>query len=180
MPAGATVIDFAYAIHTAVGNRMVGAKVDGRMVSIDYEVKTGNIVEILTSNSANHGPSRDWIKIVKTSSARNKIRAWFKKERREENIREGREELEREFKRNGITLTDEQAAEFVLDISKRQHFTNIDDFLAAIGYGGVSLSRIIPRIKEEYLRTYRTSEEEKLDKAIIRAKKDAKPKAALL
>lgn len=180
LPAGATVIDFAYAIHTAVGNRMVGAKVDGRMVSIDYEVKTGNIVEILTSNNANHGPSRDWIKIVKTSSARNKIRAWFKKERREENIREGREELEREFKRNGITLTDEQAAEFVLDISKRQHFTNIDDFLAAIGYGGVSLSRIIPRIKEEYLRTYRTSEEEKLDKAIIRPKKERKAQSGVI
>ena len=172
LPAGATVIDFAYAIHTAVGNRMVGAKVDGRMVSIDYEVKTGNIVEILTSNSANHGPSRDWIKIVKTSGARNKIRAWFKKE--------GREELEREFKRNGITLTDEQAAEFVLDISKRQHFTNIDDFLAAIGYGGVSLSRIIPRIKEEYLRTYRTSEEEKLDKAIIRPKKERKAQSGVI
>ena len=152
LPAGATVIDFAYAIHTAIGNRMVGAKVDGRMVSIDYEVKTGNIVEILTSNSANHGPSRDWIKIVKTSGARNKIRSWFKKERREENIREGREELEREFRRNSISLTEGQAAEFVLDIAKRQHFTNIDDFLAAIGYGGVSLSRIIPRIKEDYLR----------------------------
>ena len=180
LPAGATVIDFAYAIHTAVGNRMVGAKVDGRMVSIDYEVKTGNIVEILTSNSANHGPSRDWIKIVKTSGARNKIRAWFKKERREENIREGREELEREFKRNSITLTEEQQAEFVLDIAKRQRFTNIDDFLAAIGYGGVSLSRIIPRIKEDYLRIYRTSEEEKLDKTLIRPKKERKAQSGVI
>ncbi|MCI9406650.1 MAG: bifunctional (p)ppGpp synthetase/guanosine-3',5'-bis(diphosphate) 3'-pyrophosphohydrolase, partial [Oscillospiraceae bacterium] len=180
LPAGATVIDFAYAIHTAVGNRMIGAKVDGRMVSINCEVKTGNIVEILTSNSASHGPSRDWIKIVKTSSARNKIRSWFKKERREENVREGQAELEREFKRNSITLTDEQAAEFLLDIAKRQRFTNIDDFLAAIGYGGVSLSRIMPRIKEDYLRIYRTSEEEKLDKTLTKPKKERKAQSGVI
>ncbi|MBR6607159.1 MAG: bifunctional (p)ppGpp synthetase/guanosine-3',5'-bis(diphosphate) 3'-pyrophosphohydrolase [Oscillospiraceae bacterium] len=180
LPAGATVIDFAYAIHTAVGNRMIGAKVDGRMVSIDFEIKTGNIVEIITTNSPTHGPSRDWIKIVKTSGARNKIRAWFKKERREENIREGREELEREFRRNSITLTEEQGKEFLLDIAKRQRFTDIEDFLAALGYGGVSLSKIMPRIKEDYLRIYRTSAEDKLDKNIIKPKKDRKASSGVI
>ncbi len=102
LPVGSTVIDFAYAIHSAIGNRMVGAKVDRRIVPIDYKVKTGEIVEIMTTKEVAHGPSRDWLKIVRTSEARNKIRQWFKKEKREENIEEGREELEREFRRNGI------------------------------------------------------------------------------
>ncbi len=158
LPVGATIIDFAYAIHTAVGNRMVGAKVDGRMVSIDYQVKTGNIVEIITTKNPTQGPSRDWLKIVKTSEARNKIRSWFKKERREENIAEGRSELEREFKRNYINLPEPEMREFLTNIAKRQHFASIEDFLAAIGYGGISLSRIMPRIKDDYQRTYRTPE----------------------
>lgn len=180
LPSGATVIDFAYAIHTAVGNRMVGAKVDGRMVSIDFEVKTGNIIEIITTNVQGHGPSRDWLKIVKTSGARNKIRAWYKKERREENIEQGSEEIEREFKRNGILLTEPQLAEFLLEIARRQHFTNTEDFLAAIGYGGVSLSRIMQRIKDDYIRTYRTSEDEKIDKSLIRPKKTRKAESGVI
>ncbi|MDD2956278.1 MAG: bifunctional (p)ppGpp synthetase/guanosine-3',5'-bis(diphosphate) 3'-pyrophosphohydrolase [Oscillospiraceae bacterium] len=179
LPVGSTVIDFAYAIHTAVGNRMVGAKVDGRMVSIDYEVKTGNIVEVITTAKTN-GPSRDWLKIVKTSEARNKIRSWFKKERREENIAEGREELEREFRRNGLVLTDEQMELFLLEIAKRQHIKSVEEFMAAIGYGGVSLSRIMPRIKDDYVRLYRTSEEEKIEKAIQRPKKERKAQSGVI
>ncbi|HAN44171.1 MAG TPA: (p)ppGpp synthetase [Ruminococcaceae bacterium] len=158
LPTGSTVIDFAYAIHTAVGNRMIGAKIDGRMVSLDSEVKTGSIIEIITSNAANRGPSRDWLKIVKTTEARNKIRNWFKKERREENIIQGRIEIEREFKRNLITLTDAQMTEFLADIAQRQRFANTDEFLAAISYGGVSLSKIMPRIKESYIKNYREQE----------------------
>ncbi|BCI60185.1 RelA/SpoT family protein [Solibaculum mannosilyticum] len=150
MPIGATVIDFAYTIHTAVGNRMVGAKVDGRIVPIDHKVKTGEIVEVLTTSSPGHGPSRDWLKIVQTGQARNKIRQWFKKERREENIIEGRTELEREFNRNGIHLPDDKMKEFLEDLAKRQHCNNIEELYAAIGYGGVMLSRIMPRIREEY------------------------------
>ena len=152
LPAHSTPIDFAYAIHSAVGNRMTGAKVDGKIVPIDYQLKTGEIVEVMTSSSPNHGPSRDWLKIAATSEARNKIRAWFKRERREENIAEGRTEIEREFKRNGILLADDKLAEFIDSVARRQHFNATDEFLAAIGYGGIILSKIMPRIKDDYVK----------------------------
>ncbi len=163
LPAGATVIDFAYAIHSAVGNRMVGAKVDGRIVPIDYVVKTGEIVEIITSSQQGKGPSRDWLKFVKTSGARNKIRSWFKKERREENIVEGKLEVEREFRRNFIRLSDSDFEKFITLIAQRQRFTNPDEFYAAIGYGGVSLNKMMPHIKDEYVKMFKQPEEEKED-----------------
>ncbi len=156
LPRGSTVIDFAYAIHSEVGNRMVGAKVDGRIVSIDYEVKTGEVVEILTTSAPNHGPSRDWLQLVKTSEARNKIRSWYKRERRDENIQQGREELEREMARNFIRLSGEDLEDFLNAQAKRQHCDSIDDFYAAIGYGGILLSRLIPRMKEEAAKYART------------------------
>ena len=158
LPAGATVVDFAYAIHSAVGNRMVGAKVDGRIVPIDYVVKTGEIVEIITSSQQNKGPSRDWLKFVKTSGARNKTRSWFKKERREENILEGKMEVEREFKRNFIRLSDQQFDKFILDVAQRQRFNSTDDFYAAIGYGGISLNKMMPHIKDEYVKEFKQPE----------------------
>ena len=158
LPAGATVVDFAYAIHSAGGNRMVGAKVDGRIVPIDYVVKTGEIVEIITSSQQNKGPSRDWLKFVKTSGARNKIRSWFKKERREENILEGKMEVEREFKRNFIRLSDQQFDKFILDVAQRQRFNSTDDFYAAIGYGGISLNKMMPHIKDEYVKEFKQPE----------------------
>ena len=157
LPVGATVIDFAYAIHSAIGNRMIGAKVDGRIVPIDYQVKTGEIVDILTSSQTGKGPSRDWLKIVKTSEARSKIRNWFKKERREENIAEGRAEVEREFRRSFIRLPDDEMKQFLQHIAERQHFDTVDDFYAAIGYGGVSLIRMMPHIKDEYLKIVKSS-----------------------
>ena len=163
LPAGATVVDFAYAIHSAVGNRMTGAKVDGRIVPIDYVVKTGEIVEVITSSQQNKGPSRDWLKFVKTSGARNKIRSWYKKERREENILEGKLEVEREFKRNFIRLTDEENERFITHIAQRQRFTNSEDFYAAIGYGGVSLNKMMPHIKDEYVKMFRQPEEQEED-----------------
>lgn len=153
LPLGSTPIDFAYAIHSAVGNRMTGAKIDGKIVPIDYQLQTGEIVEVLTTSSASHGPSRDWLKIARTSEARNKIRSWFKKERREENITEGRAELEKEFRRNGIVLDESQYADFVMGIAKRQHFNTAEEFLAAIGYGGIVLSKIMPRVKDDFLKT---------------------------
>ena len=158
LPAGSTVIDFAYAIHSAVGNKMVGAKVDGRIVPIDSVVKTGQIIEILTSSQQGKGPSRDWLKIVKTSSARTKIRGWFKKERRKENIEEGRAEIEREFRRNKIILDNASYEEFIKALAERQHMPNVDDFYAAIGYGGISIMKMMPQIKENYTKLVKVSE----------------------
>ncbi|MDE6766641.1 MAG: RelA/SpoT family protein, partial [Eubacterium sp.] len=137
LPKGATVIDFAYAIHSAVGNKMVGAKVNGKIVNLDYKVKTGEIVEILTSNQQGKGPSRDWLNIVTTGESRSKIRAWFKKEKRDENIVQGKAEIEREFRRNFIRLDNEQYAQFIKKIAERQHFAELDDFYAAVVYGGI-------------------------------------------
>ena len=162
LPTGATVIDFAYAIHSAVGNRMIGAKVDGRIVPIDYKVKTGEIVEVLTSSQQGKVPSRDWLKIVKTSEAKNKIRSWFKKEKREENIIEGKAELEREFKRNFIRLYDQELQAFLTKLAERQHCATLDDFYAAIGYGGISVIRMMPHIKEEYNKILKTKEESQI------------------
>lgn len=152
LPSGATVIDFAYAIHSAVGTKMVGAKVGGRIVPLDYKVQTGDIVEILTSSQPGKGPSRDWLNIVKTSSARTKIRAWFKKERRDENIVEGRSELEKEIKRNKMRFTDEEYKNLIEALTERQHCATVDDFYAAIGYGGIFISRVMPFIRDEYNR----------------------------
>lgn len=148
LPLGATVVDFAYAIHTEVGNKMTGAKVGGRMVPFDYQVKTGDIVEIFTSGSPNYGPNRNWLDIAKTTEAKGKIRSWFKKERREENIVCGREELEREFRRNGIPLD----PEIIREAAARSRVNSVDDLYASIGYGGVSMSKIIQRIKEQQAR----------------------------
>jgi len=156
LPSGSTVIDFAYAIHSAVGNRMTGAKVDKRIVSLDYKVKTGEIIEVLTSKET-RGPSRDWLKIVKTSEARNKIRAWFKREKRDENIVEGKSELEREFKRNGIELTEAELATVLEKIGARQNCTSADDVYSAIGYGGIQLWKVMPKIKEDYMKEKRPS-----------------------
>ncbi len=158
LPTGATVIDFAYAIHSAVGNKMIGAKVDGRIVPLDYQVKTGEIVEVLTSSQQGKGPSRDWLKIVTTSQARAKIRQWYKKEKREENIVEGKAEVEREFRRNFIRLSDSDYTEFIEKIAERQHCKTIDDFYAAIGYGGLSLIRLMPKIKEDYSKLVKAQE----------------------
>lgn len=149
LPAGATAIDFAYAIHSAVGNRMIGAKVNNRIVPIDHVISTGEIIEVITG-PADKGPSRDWLKIVKTSEAKNKIRNWFKKERREENIAEGRAALERELRRNLVNLSDEKMAEMLAEVARRQRMNSVDEMCAAIGYGGLLLSKIIPKIKEEY------------------------------
>ncbi len=160
VPMGSTVIDFAYAIHSAVGNKMTGAKVDGRIVPIDYVIKTGEIVEILTSSQQGKGPSRDWLNIVKTNQARSKIRAWFKKEKREENIQEGKAEIEREFRRNYIRLSEEDYNKFIRKLAERQRMDNLDDFYAAIGYGGLSIIRLMPYIKEEYQKNYDKGREE--------------------
>ena len=158
LPAGSTVIDMAYAIHSGVGNRMVGAKVNGRIVPIDYKVKSSDIVEILTQKEGT-GPKRDWLKIVKTNSARSKIRQWFKKERREENIAEGKAMFEHELKKAGMQFADEDLEECLQPIIQRHYCNSLDDFYASIGYGGIQLWKIMPRVKEIYTKKYKKSEE---------------------
>lgn len=159
LPSGANIIDFAYAIHTEVGNKMKGAKVDGKLVSLDYQLSTGEIVEILTSKDPDHGPNRAWLDICKTNEAKSKIRSWFKKERREENIIKGKEELEKEFKRNFIRVPEEDLPNFLADDMKRHNCSTLDNFYAAIGYGGVILSRMTQRLKDRYEKLYGGAEE---------------------
>ena len=149
LPAGATCIDFAYAIHSAVGNRMVGCKVNNRMVPIDHVVATGEIIEVILG-PADKGPSRDWLKIVKTSEAKSKIRNWFKKMRRDENIAEGRDALAKELRREGIAIPDDKLDEFVGGCCRRMRQNSAEDLYAAIGYGGITIANCMPKFKEEY------------------------------
>ena len=162
LPAGATPIDFAYFIHSDVGNRMVGAKVNGRIVTYDYVLQNGDIVEIRTSKSA-PGPSRDWLNMAKSGSTRTKIKQWFKKERREENIIRGTQMLEDELKRSGLTLDDVLDDAITAPILKRLSFASVDDLFAAIGYGGVAASRVANRLKDE-LKNVKATRKTALDK----------------
>ena len=158
LPTGATCIDFAYAIHSAVGNRMVGCKVNNRMVPIDHVVSTGEIIEVLLG-PADKGPSRDWLKIVRTSEAKSKIRNWFKKMRREENIQEGRDTLARELRREMIFIPDDELDEFIGSCCRRLRQNNAEELYAAIGYGGITIANCLPKLKEEWQK--RKSEEGK-------------------
>ena len=157
LPAGATPIDFAYNIHSAVGNSMVGAKVNGRIVPIDYTLKNGDIVEILTSK-ATTGPSRDWLKIAKSGAARSKIKQWFKKERRDENIEQGREMLEAELRRCGITMAEVNEYDLMPVILRRLSLNSLDDVYAAIGYGGITATKTVNRLREELQKAHKLSQ----------------------
>ncbi len=157
LPYGSTVIDFAYAIHSAVGNKMVGAKINGTIVPIDRVPQNGEIVEILTS-SACKGPSRDWLKIVKTSEARTKIRAWFKKEKREDNIIVGKAMIEAEFKKFGRSYTDAQMNEICLAVGKRVGFMTEEDMYNTVGYGGMSVSKLVGKLHDEFDRVVKAEE----------------------
>lgn len=180
LPAGSTVIDFAFAIHSAVGLRMIGAKVDGKMVPITHVINMGEIIEIITTPNPNHGPSRDWLSIAKTSQARNKIRSWFKKERREENIEAGKSEIEKEFSRNGIRLSDDKMKEFLEDIAKRQKCATLDDFFAAIGFGGIAMSKIMPKVKEDYAKLMKSSKPVDINDMISTSKSAASPEGVIV
>ena len=158
LPAGATPIDFAYTIHSHVGNSMIGAKVNGSIVPYDHVLQNGDIVEIRTSKSA-PGPSRDWLNIAKSGSARTKIKQWFKKERREENIIRGRSMLEDELRHSGISVDDALAEEIITPVMKRHSYNSVDDLCAAIGYGGITVSRIVNRVRDELQKA--ASEKEK-------------------
>ena len=147
LPAGATPIDFAFAIHSAVGNKMMGAKVNSKIVPLDYKLQTGDIVEVLTSSSV-HGPSRDWLNICKTSQARSKINHWFKKERRTENIEVGKEMIEHEAKRLSLNMTSLFKKEYLDQALKRYGFASADDMYAAVGYGTMPAHKFISRLRE--------------------------------
>ncbi len=172
LPAGATVIDFAYAIHSGVGNRMTGAKVNGRIVSIDYKVTTGEIIEIITGPK-DKGPSRDWLNIITTSEARSKIRNWFKKEKKEENIEEGKNSFDKELRRSLIHLANDEYEDFVLEVAKKQKFNTKDELFAAIGYGGVQLSKVALKAKELYAKINKPAKEEILKPATVKKAKSS-------
>lgn len=150
LPLGSTVVDFAYSIHTDIGNKMIGAKVDKRIVPFDYKLETGQIIEIISTKDANKGPNRDWLNIVKTSEARNKIKQWFKRERREENKVEGRQLLEKEISKIGLNLEDEFVKKTLSKMARRHRCEDLNQFFELIGYGGINLSGISYRIRIEY------------------------------
>ena len=162
LPAGSTPIDFAFAIHSQIGCKMIGAKVNGKIVPIDHILQNGDIIEVLTSASM-HGPSRDWLKIVKTSQARNKINQWFKKERREENIEHGKDLLEHELRRHSLSFSQLFRKDWVEPILKRYTLNTIDDLYASIGYGGLTAQKVVIRLRDEYLKVAASEKENTLD-----------------
>ena len=161
LPAGATPIDFAYAIHSAVGNRMVGAKVNNRIVTLDHQLQNGDVVEIMTSKNAK-GPSRDWMKIARSNEARSKIRQWFKKEKREENIANGRASFEAELKHVGIAMKDVTDPEILPTLLKKVGYFALDEMYAAIGYGGFSAQKAVSRMQGELQRIAKIHQAERL------------------
>ena len=157
LPRGATPLDFAYRIHSAVGNRCIGAKVNGRIVPLAHQLQTGDFVEVMTSSSS-HGPSRDWLNIVKTSEAKAKIRAWLKKEQREENVIHGRELLDREAKRLGYSMSQLNKPELVETLYKRYSVQSYEDVCAMVGFGGLSTVQVLNRLIDEYKKQHKAEE----------------------
>ena len=174
LPAGATPIDFAYAIHSAVGNRMVGAKVNNRIVTLDHPLQNGDVVEVLTSKNAK-GPGRDWMKIAKSNEARSKIRQWFKKEKKEENIANGRASFEAELKHCGISMKDITDPEVLPGILKKVSYASLDEMYAAIGYGGFTAQKAVSRMQGELQRVAKLHQAEKLAAEAAEAKEEAAP-----
>ena len=163
LPRGATPIDFAYSIHAEIGNHMTGAKINSKMVPIITPIKNGDIVEIITSENSK-GPSLDWLKFVKSTSAKNRIQQWFKKERKAENIEKGKEAIERELKRIGIDYADLFKIEYINPMLERYKFKNLDEMYASTGFGTISATKIIARMLIEYRKEHK--EEEKIEEKI--------------
>ncbi len=172
LPKGSTPIDFAYAIHSGVGNSMIGAKVNNRIANIDAKLRNGDIVEILTSKSAK-GPSRDWLIICKSNQARTKIKQWFKKEKREENVIHGRTSFEAEMKRMGLPLTALSEPELEAHLLKKLSFSTWDDLYAAIGYGGLTATKAVGRVREDVMKAIKAQNAEKLTQGPLRIKPDS-------
>ena len=178
LPDGSTPIDFAYRVHTEVGNRCVGAKVDGRIVPLNYKLKNGNILEIITSATTN-GPSRDWLNIVKSTQAKNKIRQWFKFKERDMNIIKGKEALEKEIKKYNYKASEILKDEWIKNIATKISINTIDDLYAGIGYGSISLSQVMSKLREQYNEHYKiTNEEEYVESKIKQPSKNNKNKVS--
>lgn len=172
LPAGSVPLDFAYRIHTEVGNRTIGAKVNGRIVPLDHPLKTGDIVEILTSKHS-YGPSQDWLKIVQSSHAKSKIKQWFKKEKREENVEKGRDLIEREIKRLGFEAQAAQllTEENLLEVAKKFHFQDVEDMYSAVGFSGITAAQVCTRLTEKLRKELDESEQIELNSQV----KEVKP-----
>ena len=168
-PTGSTPIDFAYSIHSAIGNRMTGAKVNGEIKPLNYKLKTGDFVEIITSAAPGRGPSRDWLNIVKSSEAKSKIKQWFKKERRDENIERGKDAVEREIRRLGCSNTQLMRDEWIQPHLQRHHFSSMDDMYNVIGFGDVSAQKFVGSLYSEYQK----EQNEKEDEAALQKKAEA-------
>lgn len=178
LPRGATPIDFAYSIHAEIGNHMTGAKINSKMVPIITQIKNGDIIEIITSDNSK-GPSMDWLKFVKSSSARNKIQQWFKKERKTENIEKGKESIEKELKRIGISYTDLFKLEYINPMLERYKFKNLDEMYASVGFGAMSATKIIARMLIEYRKEHKEDTiEEKIEELEVHKDKKVKPSSS--
>ncbi|WP_078556659.1 RelA/SpoT family protein [Bacillus alkalicellulosilyticus] len=166
LPRGSVPLDFAYRIHSEIGNRCIGAKVNGKMVPLDHQLKTGDIVEVMTSKHS-YGPSQDWLKITQSSHAKNKIRQWFKKERREENVEKGREAIEREAKAIDLDPKVVMTSEALAEIAHKFSFAGEEDMFAAVGYSGISAKQIVNRLAEKYKKDHGIdNEQQSLDEAV--------------
>ena len=172
LPSGSTPIDFAYAIHSGVGNAMVGAKVNNRIANIDTKLKNGDIVEVITSKSAK-GPSRDWLNICQSNQARTKIKQWFKKEKRDENIIHGKASFESEMKRSGLPLSALNDPELESALLRKLAFDNWDDMYAAIGYGGLTAVKAVGRIRDDINKSIKAQAAEKLPQSPLRVNPDS-------
>ena len=171
LPKGSTTIDFAYSIHTEIGHRMTGAKINGKMMPIITKLNNGDIVEIITTDNPK-GPSRDWLKFVKSSSAKNKIQQWFKKEEREENIEKGKEAIQKEIKRIGMTEAELEKPEYINAALERYKFANINDMYSSVGFGAISAAKIISKLLFEYRKEH---EEENIEQKIEELSKNKIP-----
>ena len=180
LPAGATPIDFAYAIHSAVGNSMVGVRVNGRISSYDYALQNGDIVEVITSKTSK-GPGRDWVKLARSNEARTKIRQWFKREKRDENIARGKQSLEAELRKNNINTSVLSSEEIMPEILGRMKVQSLDDLFAAIGYGGVTAVKAVNRIRDELARQTRVqSDKTAIERLLQESKKPKQTQSGLI
>lgn len=170
LPAGSVPLDFAYRIHTEVGNRTIGAKVNGRIVPLDHKLKTGDIIEILTSKHS-YGPSQDWLKIAQSSHTKSKIKQFFKKEKREENVEKGREAIEREIRRVGFEPSAVMTDDKMLEVAGKFNFHDIEDMLSAVGFGGITAAQISTRLTEKLRRE---KEQEETQRQLEEAARDVK------